>query len=143
MRGTEALARTREPAQGPPAGYELSYQVLAMPANTNAAGDVFGGWLMAQVDLAGSVLAVREARGRVATVAVREFRFLCPVRVGDLVRCYTRVEAVGHSSLTLHTEVQAAPQLDQQARRRVAEATLVYVALDDDGRPREVHERAS
>ncbi len=123
-------------------GYELTYQVLAMPADTNAAGDIFGGWLMSQVDLGGSVLAVREAGGRVATVAVKSFRFLAPVQVGDLVTCHSRVMRVGNTSIEVHTEVHAAGRHAQADPRRVAEATLVYVALNDKGRPRPVRRPA-
>jgi acyl-CoA thioesterase YciA len=122
--------------------YELTYRVVAAPADTNYRGDIFGGWLMAQVDIAGSILAVREASGRVATVAVKEFRFLGPVRVGDLVSCYSRVEAVGRTSVTIHVEVHAVQQPDDFSLRRVAEATLVYVALDEQGQPRMVRARA-
>lgn len=120
--------------------YELTYRVVATPADTNYRGDIFGGWLMAQVDVAGSILAVREASGRVATVAVKEFRFLAPVRVGDLVSCYGRVEAVGRSSITVHTEVYAVHQPSDFSLRRVAEATLVYVALDEAGKPRPIND---
>ena len=125
--------------QALPEDYELTYRVVAAPADTNYRGDIFGGWLMAQVDVAGSILAVRESSGRVATVAVKEFRFVAPVRVGDLVSCYGRVEAVGRTSVTVHTEVYAVQQPVDFSLRRVAEATLVYVSLDESGRPRAVH----
>lgn len=119
--------------------YELTYRVVAAPADTNYRGDIFGGWLMAQVDVAGSILAVREASGRVATVAIKEFRFLAPVKVGDLVSCYGRIEAVGKTSVSVHMEVYAVQQPDDFTLRPVAEATLVYVALDERGRPRAVN----
>ena len=115
---------------------ELTYRVVAMPADTNAYGDIFGGWLMSQVDIAGSILAIREAEGRVATVAVKEFRFLAPVAVGDLVSCYTEVRRRGQTSITVHVVAEACRQLESHHVTVVADATLVYVALGDDGRPR-------
>lgn len=115
---------------------ELTYRVVAMPADTNAYGDIFGGWLMSQVDIAGSVVAIREAAGRVATVAVKEFRFLSPVSVGDLVSFYAELRDVGRSSLTVHVVAEACRQLDAHSETVVGDATLVYVALGDDGRPR-------
>lgn len=118
---------------------DLSYRVVAMPADTNAYGDIFGGWLMSQVDIAGSILAIREAEGRVATVAVKEFRFLAPVGVGDLISCYTEVQRRGQSSITVHVIAEASRQVAAGEDRVVADATLVYVALDDDGRPRHLH----
>ncbi len=118
------------------ATYELTYRVAAMPADTNHRGDIFGGWIMSQVDIAGSVLAVRETRGRVATVAVKDFRFIAPVLVGDLVSCYARVARVGNTSITIEVQVYAARQFDDPRLHRVAESTLTYVALDEAGRPR-------
>lgn len=115
---------------------ELTYRVVAMPADTNAYGDVFGGWLMSQVDIAGSVLAIGRAAGRVATVAVESFHFAAPVAVGDLVSCYAEIRAVGRTSLTVHVVAEACRQLDTRDSHVVADATLVYVALGDDGRPR-------
>ncbi|RMG37750.1 MAG: acyl-CoA thioesterase [Gammaproteobacteria bacterium] len=120
---------------------ELTYRVVAMPADTNAAGDIFGGWLMSQIDIAGSVLAVREARGRVATVAVKELRFIAPIKVGDLVSCYSQVVSVGRTSVRVHVEAEASrqrsPHIEDQ--ELVADAILVYVALDESGRPRPIH----
>lgn len=117
---------------------ELTYRVVAMPADTNAYGDIFGGWVMSQVDIAGSILAIRRAAGRVATVAVKEFRFLAPVAVGDLVSCYAELRGIGRSSLTIHVVAEACRQLDDHAETVVADATLVYVALDDAGKPRPI-----
>lgn len=119
---------------------ELTYRVVAMPADTNAAGDIFGGWLMSQIDIAGSVLAVREARGRVATVAVKELRFIAPIKVGDLVSCYSQIVSVGNTSVTVHIEAEASRQRshDIEDQDLVADATLVYVALDENGRPRAI-----
>lgn len=115
---------------------QLTYRVVAMPADTNAYGDIFGGWLMSQVDIAGSVLAIREAEGRVATVAVKEFRFLAPVAVGDLVSCFAEIRHLGKSSITVHVVAESCRQLEANAETVVADATIVYVALGENGRPR-------
>jgi acyl-CoA thioesterase YciA len=117
---------------------ELTYRVVAMPADTNAYGDIFGGWVMSQIDIAGSVIAIRRAAGRVATAAVKEFRFLAPVAVGDLVSCYAEVRKIGQSSITVHVVAEACRQLEAHSETVVADATLVYVALDADGRPRHI-----
>ena len=114
----------------------MTYRVVAMPADTNAYGDIFGGWLMSQVDIAGSILAIREAQGRVATVAIKEFRFLAPVSVGDLVSCYAEIRRRGKSSISVHVVAEACRHLDAHRDTVVADATLVYVALGEDGRPR-------
>jgi acyl-CoA thioesterase YciA len=115
---------------------ELTYRVVAMPADANAYGDIFGGWLMSQVDIAGSILAIRVAEGRVATVAVKEFRFLAPVAIGDLISCYAELRRRGKSSVTVHVVAEACRQLVAHEVKVVADATLVYVALNNDGRPR-------
>ena len=117
---------------------ELTYRVVAMPADTNAYGDIFGGWLMSQIDIAGSVLAIRRANGRVATVAVKELRFLSPVKVGDLVSYYAQIVSVGRTSITVHIEAEASRQRssDIKAQHVVGDATLVYVAMDSNGKPR-------
>jgi acyl-CoA thioesterase YciA len=128
------------PATDVSAQRELTYRVVAMPADTNAYGDIFGGWLMSQVDIAGSILAIRKAEGRVATVAVKEFRFLAPVAVGDLISCYAELRKIGRTSLTVHVVAEACRQLEANGTHVVADATLVYVALGDDGRPRHLHQ---
>lgn len=111
-------------------------RVLAMPANTNAAGDIFGGWLMSQVDIAGSIQAVRRADGRVVTVAVNDFTFLKPVFVGDLVSIYSRLIRTGTSSLQVAVEAFAERQRGTEECHKVATATLTYVAVGEDRRPR-------
>lgn len=116
----------------------LTYRVVAMPADTNGAGDIFGGWLMAQVDLAGSILAFQAASGRIATVAVNEFRFLKPVLVGDLVSCYSRLLRIGNTSVQIGVEVEVERAKDPDQIHRVAEATITYVALNADGQRRKV-----
>lgn len=114
---------------------ELTYRVVAMPADTNAYGDIFGGWLMSQVDIAGSILAIRTADHRVATAAVKEFRFLAPVAVGDLISCYATLRHIGRTSLSVHVVAEACRQMGKYEEVVVAEATLVYVAIDEKGRP--------
>jgi acyl-CoA thioesterase YciA len=109
-----------------------------MPADVNANGDIFGGWVMAQVDLAGSVLPARLVQGRMATVAVNQFIFKQPVRVGDLLSFYARVERIGRTSITIHVEVFAERGLQRRELVKVTEANLTYVAIDADGRPRAI-----
>lgn len=117
-------------------------RMVATPTDTNASGDVFGGWIMAQVDIAGAVAAYRRARGRVVTVAVNSFRFHHPVYVGDLVSFYAEVVRVGNTSLTVAVEVYVERDRgDAEPHhicQRVTEATLTYVAIDQDRRPRSV-----
>ncbi|MBT9567180.1 MAG: acyl-CoA thioesterase [Thiobacillus sp.] len=119
-------------------GRMLTCRVVAMPENTNAAGDIFGGWLLSQVDLAGSTLAVKVSSGRVATVAVNHFQFIKPVLVGDLVSCWAQVDHIGNTSIRIRIEVDAERMRSSHDKERVAEATFTYVALDTQGRPRAV-----
>jgi acyl-CoA thioesterase YciA len=125
------------PAQLPD-GAELVMRVMPLPADTNSNGDIFGGWLMAQVDLAGAVLPVRIARGRIATVAVNQFLFKQPVSVGDLLSFYARIERIGKTSITVHVEVLAERNPADPQVVKVTEANLTYVAIDPNGRPRDV-----
>lgn len=111
--------------------------VVAMPADSNAAGDIFGGWIMSQVDIAGSVVATRQAKGRVVTVAVNSFEFHQPVFIGDLVSCYAEVSKIGKTSLTVNVKVYAERGRFEQLIK-VTEAVLVYVAVDDNRKPRQV-----
>jgi acyl-CoA thioesterase YciA len=114
-------------------------RIIPMPADTNAHGTIFGGWVMAQVDLAGSVPAVERAQGPVVTVAVNSFRFREPVFVGDLVSFYARVVKVGHTSVTVDVEVYAQRGRDGRGEAvKVTEAQLTYVAIDKDRKPRPV-----
>lgn len=117
---------------------ELVLKVIPMPADTNGNGDIFGGWVMAQVDLAGSVLPARHIKGRMATVAVNEFIFKQPVRVGDILSFFARVQRIGRTSITVQVEVFAETFRAQGEFVKVTEATLTYVAIDDAGRPREI-----
>ena len=121
-----------------PGERQLTVRVLAMPADTNPSGDIFGGWLMSQVDIAGSILAVQVAQGRVVTVAVHDFQFLRPLLVGDLVSCYAEVERQGRSSVRIRVEVFAERERDPRTVERVADAALTYVAVDENGCSREL-----
>lgn len=113
-------------------------RIIPMPADTNAHGTIFGGWVMAQVDLAGSVPATVRARGKVVTVAVNSFQFKQPVLVGDLVSFYAAVVKVGRTSLTVDVVVYAQRQRFGAELVKVTEAQLTYVAVDDNRKPRPV-----
>lgn len=115
----------------------LAIRVAAMPKDANAAGDIFGGWIMSQVDLAGSVVAHQVAAGRVVTVAVNSFVFQQPVFVGDLISCYAEVVKIGNTSLTVDVEVYAERNKVEEPIK-VTQATLTYVAIDEQRKPRPV-----
>ena len=117
---------------------EPTIRVIPMPADANHTGDIFGGWIMAQVDLAGAVPAMRVAKGRVATIAVNSFVFKHPVFVGDLVSFYAEVVRVGRTSITVSVEVYAQHRSSSEGGVKVTEAVLTYVAVDDNRRPRVV-----
>ena len=125
----------------PPSDKELVLKVIPLPADTNGNGDIFGGWVMAQVDLAGSVLPARVMQGRMATVAVKEFVFKQPVRVGDILSFYASITRIGRTSVTVLVEVFAERHHAQGQFVKVTEATVTYVAIDDDGRPRAIGHR--
>ena len=124
------------PALGLPTDRQLVMRVMPMPADANANGDIFGGWIMAQVDLAGAVLPARVAKGRIATVAVNQFIFKQPVSVGDLLSFYARVDRIGTTSITVNVEVYAERDPANLHVVKVTEANLTYVAIDLDGKPR-------
>ncbi|MDR2154783.1 MAG: acyl-CoA thioesterase [Burkholderiaceae bacterium] len=113
-------------------------KVIPQPADANSNGDIFGGWVMAQVDMAGAVLPARYAQGRMATVAVNQFIFKQPVRIGDILSFYAKMERIGRTSLTVNVGVFAERFNNQGHYIKVTEATLTYVAIDDQGRPRPV-----
>ena len=121
-----------------PAGKDPTLRVVPMPRDANQSGDIFGGWIMAQVDIAGSIPAVRLAKGRVATVAVNSFLFKQPVSVGDLVSFYAEVVKVGRTSITVNVEVYAQRNPAREEVVKVTEATLTYVAVGEDRQPRVV-----
>jgi len=121
-----------------PTDKELVLKVIPMPADCNANGDIFGGWVMAQVDLAGAVLPARHTQGRQVTVAVNQFIFKQPVRVGDILSFFASVTRIGRTSVTVQVEVYAEQFRSQGKYVKVTEASLTYVAVDDTGKPREI-----
>jgi acyl-CoA thioesterase YciA len=127
---------SQTPISAAPAAHELVLRVVPMPADVNSNGDIFGGWVMAQVDIAGGIVAARRARGRVATVAVNAFLFKQPISIGDVVSLYARIERSGTTSVTVHVEVIAERNPAAPVVVKVTEASLTYVAIDDRGRKR-------
>lgn len=117
---------------------ELTIQTLAMPANTNANGDIFGGWIVSQMDLAAGVLAKKLAVGRVATVSIHSMSFLKPVHVGDLISCYVTLMKQGTTSMTMNVEVWALPATTQSEPYQVTEGVFIFVAIDEHGNSRPV-----
>lgn len=128
-----AETASERPAREGPTG-ELTLRTLAMPADANAAGDIFGGWVMAQMDLASGIRAAERAQGRVVTAAVKEMAFALPVKIGDTLCIYTHVERVGRTSITLRVEAWAQRYLTP-LMEKVTDATFVMVALDGSGHP--------
>jgi acyl-CoA thioesterase YciA len=116
---------------------ELTLRISAMPADTNANGDIFGGWVMARMDQAGGIAAVERARGRVVTVKVDAMHFIRPVKVGDVLCVYCEVVKIGNTSLTLHVEAWAQRFMTTDMEK-VTEATFIFVAIDDAGKTRQV-----
>lgn len=125
-----------EPVVTLPEGETPQLRVMPMPSDANMYGDVFGGWIMAQVDIAGSLPAMRRANGRVATIAVNSFVFKNPVFVGDLLSFYAHIVKVGNTSITVNVEVFAERNRLQTGIVKVTEATLTYVATDESRKPR-------
>ena len=119
-----------------PAG-ELTLQTLAMPRDTNANGDIFGGWVLSQMDQAGGIAGVERAQGRVVTIAVEAMTFIRPVRVGDVLCVYTEVERVGRTSMKIHIEAWAR-RFQNRQREKVTDASFTFVAIDEAGRPRPI-----
>jgi acyl-CoA thioesterase YciA len=116
---------------------ELALQTLAMPADTNASGDIFGGWLVSQMDMACSVIAAKVAKGRIATVSIEKMSFMVPVKVGAVVSCYCTVASVGKSSMEISVEVWASyPSRD--VTHKVTEGIFIFVAIDQAGRTRTI-----
>ncbi|HTJ57573.1 MAG TPA: acyl-CoA thioesterase [Devosiaceae bacterium] len=115
----------------------LTIRTMAMPADTNPAGDIFGGWVMSQMDIAGAIAAVEQAQGRVATVAVEAMTFIAPVKIGDVLCIYTTVERVGNTSVTIGLEAWVRRNRIGD-RLKVTDGRFIYVALDDDGRKRPI-----
>ena len=128
---------TTPPAHEPEPRGELTIRVVAMPADTNANGDIFGGWVLSQMDAAGGIAGVERAGGRVATVALEAMTFIRPVKVGDVLCVYTQVEHVGRTSMKVHVEAWAR-RFREMHRDKVTDATFTFVAIDEAGRPRPV-----
>jgi acyl-CoA thioesterase YciA len=116
---------------------ELTVRLIAMPADTNANGDIFGGWVLSQMDQAGGIAAVERAQGRVVTIAVEAMTFIRPVNIGDVLCVYTAVDHVGRTSMKLHIEAWA-QRFRTHVREKVTDATFTFVAIDENGRPRPV-----
>ncbi|PJD92430.1 MAG: acyl-CoA thioesterase [Legionella sp.] len=116
---------------------ELAIQTLAMPSDTNSGGDIFGGWLLSQMDLAAGVLAKRVAKGRAVTIAIHSMAFLKPVHVGHLVSCYVHLVSVGRTSMTIEVEAWT-EDLSDAKKEKVTEGAFVFVAIDEHGKSREV-----
>ncbi len=121
-----------------PTDKELVLKVIPMPADCNANGDIFGGWVMAHVDMAGAVIPARYTQGRMATVAVNQIVFKQPVRVGDILSFFSSLTRIGRTSITVQVEVYAERFRSQGNYIKVTEASVTYVAIDDQGQPREV-----
>jgi acyl-CoA thioesterase YciA len=137
MSTNSSAASSHGPAT-PPTDKELVLKVIPMPADTNGNGDIFGGWVMAQVDLAGSVIPARIIKGRMATVAVKEFVFKQPVRVGDILSFYSSVTRIGRTSIEVDIEVYAESIRTQGRYVKVTEALVTYVAIDENGKPKPI-----
>lgn len=120
----------------PPRG-KLTVRTIAMPADTNANGDIFGGWVMSQMDQAGGIAGVERAQGRVVTVKVDSMTFIAPMKVGDVLEVYTEVESIGRTSMKIHVEAFA-QRFQTRKRDKVTDATFTFVAIDDTGRPRPI-----
>lgn len=124
------------PSEETPHG-TLTVRVIAMPADTNANGDIFGGWVLARMDQAGGIAGVERAQGRVVTIAIEAMTFIRPVRVGDVLEVYTHIEHVGRTSMKLHIEAWARRFMTQH-HEKVTDANFTFVAIDDEGRPRAI-----
>ena len=121
-----------------PTDQELVLKVIPMPGDCNPNGDIFGGWVMAQVDIAGSIVPARYVQGRMATVAVNQFIFKQPVRVGDILSFFSSVSRIGTTSITVQVEVYAERYTTQGQYIKVTEASITYVAIDHEGKPRPI-----
>jgi len=140
MPDTDRETAAQEPSVAPPAR-EPTLRVVPMPSDANYTGDIFGGWIMSQVDIAGAIPAIDVAEGRVATVAVNSFVFKQPVMIGDVVSFYAQVVRVGRTSITVDVEVYARRRATYSVVK-VTEAQLTYVAVDDNRRPRPVRQKS-
>ena len=130
------MDETKAASAAEPRG-NLTVRTIAMPADTNANGDIFGGWVLSQMDKAGGIAGVEQAQGRVATVALDAMTFIRPVRVGDVLCVYTRLAGLGRTSMKIEVEAWAR-RFRVQIREKVTEATFTFVAIDENGRPRPI-----
>ena len=137
MKARKSTAKAPAASREEPRG-ELAIRTLAMPADTNPDGDIFGGWLMSQMDIAGGITASARAKGRVATVAVTGFTFHRPVLMGDVVCCYADIQRVGTTSITIGVEAWVIRRSASRNRFKVTEGVFTFVAIDDKGRKRPV-----
>ncbi|MGX5734637.1 acyl-CoA thioesterase [Bosea thiooxidans] len=129
-------ARERHAESDEPRG-TLAVRITAMPSDTNANGDIFGGWVMSRMDQAGGIAGVDRAQGRVVTVAVEAMTFIHPVKVGDVLSVYTEIESIGRTSMRIHVEAWA-KRFRTSLHEKVTDATFTFVAIDEEGRPRPV-----
>src|SRR5450830_1090565 len=136
-----AAASSRAEKVQLPTDQELVLKVIPMPRDCNGNGDIFGGWVMAQVDLAGAVVPARYIQGRMVTVAVNEFIFKHPIQVGDILSFFAKLTRIGRTSVTVKVEVFAERFGSQDDNVKVTEASITYVAVDENGKPREVPKR--
>ena len=116
---------------------ELTVRISAMPADTNANGDIFGGWVLSRMDQAGGIAGVERARGRVVTIAVEGMTFIRPVRVGDVLEVFTELESIGRTSMKIHVEAWAR-RFQTHTQEKVTQATFTFVAIDEAGKPRPI-----
>jgi acyl-CoA thioesterase YciA len=130
------LNRSAQSGEPEPRG-ELTVRLIAMPSDTNANGDIFGGWVLSQMDQAGGIAAVETAQGRVVTLAIEAMTFIRPVKVGDVLCVYTAVDAIGRTSIKIHIEAWAR-RFRTHRREKVTDGTFTFVAVDEAGRPRPV-----
>ena len=133
----DASAREARRTESPEPRGVLTVRVSAMPADTNANGDIFGGWVLSRMDQAGGIAAVERAQGRVVTIALDAMTFIRPVKVGDVLEVYTEVESIGRTSMKVHVEAWAR-RFRTSGHEKVTDATFTFVAIGDDGRPRPI-----
>ena len=116
---------------------QLTVRISAMPADTNANGDIFGGWVLSRMDQAGGIAAIERAHGRVVTIALDAMKFIRPVKVGDTLEVYTHVESIGRTSMKIHVEAWAR-RFSTRHHEKVTDANFTFVAIDENGRPRPI-----
>lgn len=133
----EATAKEARRTENPEPRGGLTVRVSAMPADTNANGDIFGGWVLSRMDQAGGIAGVERARGRVVTIALDAMKFIRPVRVGDTLEVYTAVESIGRTSMVIHVEAWAR-RFQTLIHEKVTDANFTFVAIDDNGKPRPI-----